>query len=116
MTDNQPKVRVLREGDSTFEELAPGRETSQNIEEAGISEMGGGYFRQTAEGAEYTCELFGDEVMFVYEGELEVITEDGSSFVATTGEAILVAKGQVVTFRGKVGTRHFWVIYPPIYE
>ena len=116
MTDAQPKVRVLRENESPFEELAPGRETSQNIEDAGISVMGGGFFRQTTEDAVYSCDVLGDEVMFVYEGELEVITEDGSSFVATQGEAILVAKGQRITFRGTLGTKHFWVIYPPVYE
>lgn len=113
--ESQPKVQVLRQADAAYEELAPGRLVTQSIEEAGITELGGGFFHQTEAGAEYTGRILGDEVMFVFEGELEVVGEDGTTVVAGPGEAVLVAKDQDVTFRGKVGTRHFWVIYPPVY-
>jgi ethanolamine utilization protein EutQ (cupin superfamily) len=111
----KPHVMLLREHDAPFEELAPGRQVTQVIDNAGITDLGGGFFHQTEEGAEYTGLIKGDEVLFVYEGELEVIGEDGSTAVAHAGEAVLVARGQTVTFRGQVGTRHFWIIHPAVY-
>jgi ethanolamine utilization protein EutQ (cupin superfamily) len=114
--ESRSGVTLLRETDMPFEVLAPGREVTQVVDRAGVGDIGGGFFRQTEEDAEYTGRILGNEVLFVYEGELEVAAEDGTTVLARAGEAILIAKDQTVTFRGKVGTRHFWVIHPAIYE
>jgi ethanolamine utilization protein EutQ (cupin superfamily) len=111
----KPAVLLLREQDSPYEVLAPGREVTQVIDAADVGGLGGGFFRQTAPGAEYTGKILGNEVLFVIEGELEVIADDGTSVTAHAGEAILIEQGATVTFRGQEGTRHFWMIHPAIY-
>jgi ethanolamine utilization protein EutQ (cupin superfamily) len=114
MSTTASRVKVLRESEAKFEDLVPGREVSQSIDEAGISDLGGGFFRQTTPDAEFTGLIRGDEILYVVEGELEVETED-EKVVATTGEAILIAKNTTATFRGKLGTRTFWAIHPALY-
>jgi len=114
-TETKSGVTLLREKDAPYEELAPGREVTQVVDNLDVGDLGGGFFRQTKPGAEYTCKVLGNEILFVYEGELEVVSEDGSSVVAHSGEGILIEQGTTVTFRGNEGTRHFWVIHPAIY-
>jgi len=50
-----------------------------------------------------------DEVLYIIEGGLEVIS-NGESFVARTGEVMVIPKGVTVTYRGEMGTKVFFVL------
>ncbi len=109
-------VQLIKEADSPYENLVPGREVTSHIDNIEETEMGGGFFRQTSGDAVYTCNVLGDEILLVREGRLEVVQEDGTSVEAHAGEAIFIAKGTRATFKGDEGTRTFWVISQAIYE
>ena len=104
-------VKLLTDGDLPYSELVPGLELSRAITHAGTTQLGGGYMRfdKDAEFADWT--LTYDEVLFVKEGELVVIS-DGTSVRARPGEAILIPKGAKVTYRGRAGTVAFFVLWP----
>jgi ethanolamine utilization protein EutQ (cupin superfamily) len=107
----QPKVKLLTDRDVPFEELVPGLELARAITSAGSTQLGGGYMRfvQDAEFADWT--LTYDEVLFVQTGEL-MVASDGGDTVAQAGEAILIPKGAMVTYRGRAGTVCFFVLWP----
>lgn len=104
-------VKRLTAGDVAWDELVPGMELARCITAAGTTQLGGGYMRFTedADFPDWTLEY--DEVLFVQEGELEVV-ESGRSTKARQGEAILIPKGATVTYRGKRGTTGFFTLWP----
>ena len=110
MTESS-SVKLLTDRDVPFTDLVPGLELSRAITHAGTTQLGGGYMRfsNDAEFADWTLKY--DEVLFVQSGELELVS-DGSSVKAGVGEAILIAKGARVTYRGKAGTVGFFVLWP----
>ena len=104
-------VKLLTDHDVPFTDLVPGLELSRAITHAGTTQLGGGYMRfsDDAEFGDWTLKY--DEVLFVQSGELELASE-GSSVKAHAGQAILIAKGAKVTYRGKAGTVGFFVLWP----
>jgi ethanolamine utilization protein EutQ (cupin superfamily) len=106
-----PGAKLLTEGDVGYEDLVPGLQLARAITAAGTTRLGGGYLRFTedAEFAGWTLQY--DEVLFVQAGELEVQGEEGS-VRARAGEAILIPNGARVTYRGRAGTRGFFVLWP----
>lgn len=104
-------VKLLTDHDLPFSELVPGMELARSITNAGTTQLGGGYmkFTEDAEFPDWTLKY--DEVLFVQHGELEVIT-DGKTVKARVGEAILIAEGAKVTYRGRAGTVGFFVLWP----
>jgi len=104
-------VKLLTELDVPWEELVPGIDLARSITAAGTTQLGGGYMRysEDAEFADWTLKY--DEVLFVVQGELEVVQESGST-VARAGEALLISKGTTVTYRGTKGTVGFFVLWP----
>ena len=104
-------VKLLTDHDLPFSQLVPGMELVRSITNAGTTKLGGGYmkFTEDAEFPDWTLKY--DEVLFVQEGELEVVS-DGKSVKARAGEAILIAEGAKVTYRGHAGTVGFFVLWP----
>ena len=104
-------VKLLTDHDLPFSELVPGMELARSITHAGTTRLGGGYmkFTEDAEFPDWTLKY--DEVLFVQEGELEVVSE-GNSVKASAGEAILIPDGVKVTYRGRAGTVGFFVLWP----
>jgi ethanolamine utilization protein EutQ (cupin superfamily) len=104
-------VKLLTDRDVPFTDLVPGLELSRAITHAGTTQLGGGYMRfsDDAEFPDWTLKY--DEVLFVQSGELELVSQ-GSSVKARPGQAILIAKGAKVTYRGKAGTVGFFVLWP----
>jgi ethanolamine utilization protein EutQ (cupin superfamily) len=116
MNDAQQRVLLLSDETTPYEDLVEGREVASAIDNLDVDDLGGGFFKQTKEGAQYTGMIKGNEILFVHEGELEVVDEEaGTSVTARKGEAIFIHKDTKATFRGQVGTRTFWVIHPAIY-
>lgn len=107
----EPRVKLLTDGDLPFSELVPGLELSRAITHAQTTQLGGGYMRfsKDAEFADWTLKY--DEVLFVQEGELSISGESGT-VTAHAGEAILIPKGAKVTYRGRAGTVGFFVLWP----
>src|SRR5438128_108359 len=105
------RVKLLTESDLPYSELVPGLELARAITHAGTTQLGGGYMRfaSDAEFADWTLKY--DEVLFVQSGELEIISDSGS-VEAHAGEAILIANGAKVTYRGRAGTIGFFVLWP----
>jgi len=104
-------VKLLTDQDLPYSQLVPGLELARSITHAGTTQLGGGYMKFTdeAEFADWTLKY--DEVLFVQEGELEIVTE-GKSVKARAGEAILIPEGEKVTYRGRPGTVGFFVLWP----
>ena len=104
-------VKLLTDHDLPFSAVVPGMELARSITHAGTTQLGGGYmkFTEDAELADWTLKY--DEVLFVTDGELEVVS-GGSSVKAHAGEAILIPDGEKVTYRGKAGTVGFFVLWP----
>jgi ethanolamine utilization protein EutQ (cupin superfamily) len=104
-------VKLLTDHDLPFSELVPGMQLARSITNAGTTKLGGGYmkFTEDAEFPDWTLKY--DEVLFVQEGELEVVS-DGNSVKARAGESILIADGAKVTYRGRAGTVGFFVLWP----
>ncbi|TMF31949.1 MAG: hypothetical protein E6I30_11255 [Chloroflexi bacterium] len=107
----EARVKLLTESDLPYSELVPGLELARAITHAGTTQLGGGYMRfaSDAEFADWTLKY--DEVLFVQSGELEIISDSGS-VEAHAGEAILIANGAKVTYRGRAGTIGFFVLWP----
>lgn len=105
------RVKLLTEGDLPYSELVPGLELARAITHAGTTQLGGGYMRFStdAEFADWTLKY--DEVLFVQEGELEILS-DSKNVKAHSGQAILIPKGAKVTYRGRAGTVGFFVLWP----
>lgn len=103
--------RLLTDGDVAYEPLVSGLDLARSITAAGTTQLGGGYMRftQDAEFANWTLSY--DEVLFVHAGELQV-TDAGGTVTARAGQAILIAKGATVTYRGRAGTVGFFVLWP----
>jgi ethanolamine utilization protein EutQ (cupin superfamily) len=104
-------VKLLTDRDVPFTDLVPGLELSRAITHAGTTQLGGGYMRFSSDAEFPDWTLKYDEVLFVQSGELELLS-DGSSVKARAGQAILIAKGAKVTYRGKAGTVGFFVLWP----
>ena len=104
-------VKLLTDRDVPFTDLVPGLELSRAITHAGTTQLGGGYMRFSSDAEFPDWTLKYDEVLFVQTGELELVSE-GSSVKARSGQAILIAKGAKVTYRGKAGTVGFFVLWP----
>ena len=104
-------VKLLTDQDLPFSQLVPGLELARSITHAGTTQLGGGYmkFSDDAEFPNWTLKY--DEVLFVQEGELEIVS-DGKSVKAQVGQAILIPDGAKVTYRGKAGTVGFFVLWP----
>ena len=104
-------VKLLTDHDLPFSTVVPGMELARSITHAGTTQLGGGYmkFTEDAELADWTLKY--DEVLFVTDGELEVVS-GGKSTKAHAGEAILIPDGDKVTYRGKAGTVGFFVLWP----
>jgi ethanolamine utilization protein EutQ len=104
-------VKKLTDSDVAWDELVPGLDLARSITAAGTTQLGGGYMRfsQDAEFADWTLKY--DEVLFVQQGQLEIV-QDGRSTSARAGQALLIAKGTTVTYRGKKGTVGFFVLWP----
>jgi ethanolamine utilization protein EutQ (cupin superfamily) len=104
-------AKLLTDHDLPFSQVVPGMELARSITHAGTTKLGGGYmkFTEDAELADWTLKY--DEVLYVEDGELEVVSE-GESVKAHAGEAILIAEGEKVTYRGKAGTVGFFVLWP----
>ena len=104
-------VKLLTDHDLLFSELVPGMELARSITHAGTTQLGGGYMRFTDDSEFPDWTLKYDEVLFVQEGELEVVI-NGGSVKAGPGQAILIAEGAKVTYRGRAGTLGFFVLWP----
>src|SRR5438094_3568103 len=104
-------VRLLKQDDMPWDELVPGAVLARTITAAGTTQLGGGYmkYEEDADFGPWTLKY--DEVLFVHEGELEVI-QNGQSTIAGKGQAILIANGTTVTYRGRKGTVGFYVLWP----
>ena len=104
-------VKLLTDQDLPFSQLVPGLELARSITHAGTTQLGGGYmkFTEDSEFADWTLRY--DEVLFVQQGELEIVS-DGKSVKAEAGQAILIPDGEKVTYRGKAGTVGFFVLWP----
>jgi ethanolamine utilization protein EutQ (cupin superfamily) len=104
-------VKLLTDQDLPFSQLVPGLELARSITHAGTTQLGGGYmkFTEDSEFADWTLKY--DEVLFVQQGELEIVS-DGNSVKAEAGQAILIPDGEKVTYRGKAGTVGFFVLWP----
>jgi len=112
--DNVSGIRVMRESDIPYSGLAdaPTMELARVVTEAATTDLGGGFIRyQNADGELADWTLKYDEVLYVIEGVLEVIS-NGESFVARTGEVMVIPKGVTVTYRGERGTKVFFVLQP----
>ena len=107
----RPAPKLLTDQDLPFTTLVPGLELARSITHAGTTQLGGGYMRFTtdAEFADWTLKY--DEVLFVQEGELEIVSE-GRIVKAKAGQAILIPDGAKVTYRGRAGTVGFFVLWP----
>src|SRR5918912_3796099 len=92
-------VKLLTELDVPWDQLVPGMQLARSITAAGTTQLGGGYMRFSADSEFADWTLKYDEVLFVQEGELEVVQE-GQGTTARQGEALLIAKGTKVTYRG----------------
>lgn len=104
-------VKVLTDHDLPFSQLVPGMELARSITHAGTTKLGGGYMKFTEDSEFPDWTLKYDEVLFVQDGELEVVSSGGSAR-ARAGEAILIPEGEKVTYRGKAGTVGFFVLWP----
>ena len=104
-------VKLLTDQDLPFSELVPGLELARSITHAGTTQLGGGYmkFTEDSEFADWTLKY--DEVLFVQQGELEIVS-GGKSIKAQPGQAILIPDGEKVTYRGRAGTVGFFVLWP----
>jgi ethanolamine utilization protein EutQ (cupin superfamily) len=104
-------VKLLTDRDLPYSQLVPGLELARSITHAGTTQLGGGYmkFSEEAEFADWTLRY--DEVLFVQQGELEIVSE-GKSVKAHAGQAILIPDGEKVTYRGRAGTVGFFVLWP----
>ena len=104
-------VKLLTDQDLPFSQLVPGLELARSITLAGTTLLGGGYmkFTEDSEFADWTLKY--DEVLFVQQGELEILS-GGRSVKARAGEAILIPDGENVTYRGRAGTVGFFVLWP----
>jgi ethanolamine utilization protein EutQ len=112
--DKVSGIRVMRESDVPYSGLAdaPAMELARVVTEAATTELGGGFIRyQNGDGELADWTLKYDEVLYVIEGVLEVIS-NGESFVAGTGEVMVIPKGVTVTYRGERGTKVFFVLQP----
>jgi len=112
--DNASGIRVMRESDMPYSGLdgAHAMELARVVTEAATTNLGGGFIRyQNADGELADWTLTYDEVLYVIEGVLEVIS-NGESFVARAGEAMVIPKGATVTYRGAKGTKVFFVLQP----
>jgi len=112
--DNAGAVRVLREGDVPYSALAdaPAMELARVVTEAATTDLGGGFVsfeKDDGELADWTLKY--DEVFYIIEGRLEVLS-NGQSVTARAGEAIVIPKGTTVTYRGHKGTKCFFVLHP----
>jgi ethanolamine utilization protein EutQ (cupin superfamily) len=105
------RVKRLTAEDVPWDELVPGLDLARSITAAGTTQLGGGYMRYTKDADFGPWTLKYDEVLFVQEGELEIL-EDGRGSVARTGEAVLIPNGATVVYRGKKGTVGFFVLWP----
>lgn len=105
------KVKLLTDHDLPYSDLVPGLRLSRAITHAGTTQLGGGYmrFESDSEFSDWTLKY--DEVLFVQSGELEVVSSS-RSVKARAGEAILIANGAKVTYRGRAGTVGFFVLWP----
>ena len=104
-------VKLLTDHDLPFSELVPGMELARSITNAGTTQLGGGYMKFTEDAGFPDWTLKYDEVLFVQDGELEVVS-GGKSVKARAGQAILIPDGKKVTYRGKAGTVGFFVLWP----
>jgi ethanolamine utilization protein EutQ (cupin superfamily) len=104
-------ARLLTDGDVPYEQLVPGLDLARAITAAGTTQLGGGYLRFTEDATFADWTLKYDEVLFVHAGELEVTDTTGTT-TARAGEAILIPKGAMVTYRGRAGTVGFFVLWP----
>jgi len=104
-------VKLLTDHDLPFSQLVPGMELARSITNAGTTKLGGGYMKFTEDSEFPDWTLKYDEVLFVQNGELEVVSE-GTIVKARAGEAILIPDGATVTYRGKAGTVGFFVLWP----
>ena len=104
-------VKLLTDKDIPYSQLVPGLELARSITHAGTTQLGGGYmkFTEDAEFPDWTLRY--DEVLFVQQGELEIVSE-GKSVKAHAGQAILIPDGEKVTYRGRAGTVGFFVLWP----
>ena len=104
-------VRLLTQDDMPWDELVPGAVLARTITAAGTTQLGGGYmkYEEDADFGPWTLKY--DEVLFVQDGELEVVS-GGKSVKARAGQAILIPDGKKVTYRGKAGTVGFFVLWP----
>jgi ethanolamine utilization protein EutQ len=112
--NNNEGIRVMRESDVPYSGLddAPAMELARVVTEAATTDLGGGFIRyQNADGELADWTLKYDEVLYIIEGGLEVIS-NGESFVARTGEVMVIPKGVTVTYRGEMGTKVFFVLQP----
>ena len=112
--NNTEGIRVMRESDVPYSGLddAPAMELARVVTEAGTTDLGGGFIRyQNADGELADWTLKYDEVLYIIEGGLEVIS-NGESFVARTGEVMVIPKGVTVTYRSEMGTKVFFVLQP----
>lgn len=104
---------ALHESDVEYEPLgiAPALELARVITNAATSDLGGGFahFREDGELADWTLPY--DEVFFVLEGRLEVISS-GTSASAGSGEVLVIPRGTTVTYRAVAATRAFFVLHP----
>ena len=108
-----PGVRLTRVGDVPFTGLDgnPAVQLSRVVTAVGSTELGGGFIRFEPNGELSEWTLRYDEVLLVLDGQMEVIS-GGRSVIAGPEECIVISKGTTVTYKGKAGTRAFFVLFP----
>jgi ethanolamine utilization protein EutQ len=110
---NTPRVRLMRESDVPFTGLdgLPAMQLARVVTEAASTDLGGGFVRFDPDGEMANWTLKYDEVFYVIEGRLEVLS-NGESVVGGPGDVIVIPKGTTVTYRGAAGTKAFFVLHP----
>ncbi len=104
-------VQVIKESDVPLEPLAPNLKVARAITATGLTELGGGWSVNEGSGGLENWTLQYDEVLFVIRGQLDIETGDTRA-TAKTGEAIVIKRGTTVTYRGRAGSKIFYVLYP----
>lgn len=109
MPGTKAPVVVIHETDVPYDEIAPGNGVARAVTELGSTVLGGGWARIKDDERGLKWQLHYDEVLFVHRGHISVEVS-GRIYTAQEGEAIVIPKGTVVTYRGDgLG---FFVLYP----
>lgn len=104
-------VRLVRETDVAYATIGEGMAVARGVTEAAPTRLGGGWFRLEPGGGLAGWTLKYDEVIFVTEGQVEVVSAEGVA-TARAGEALLISEGTEVSYRSPDGASGVYVLSP----